>query len=1155
MKRRKISIFKQVFLVLTLLVFIGGIGASSPTPAFAEKDSQRVDQGIVDAFEREQMGEFKDGGRNYYYLDSVTERDAKKAREDSVWENIKDKLFGWTDFSGNFMDKFNTFLNMIVNMAFKMNLFMTNTMIMVLDFAFDIDIIGVLVHDLQNSIQDMTGISGGKFLGGGLFGGLIKMVAVLAVLYMLYVFIIRRAFLESIGSLMKTVVTLSLSLLLFSNYATFISGAQSITHDATRYIIGLTTWNENSNITVDSNTKTTMKDSLWTMFVDRPYLYMQYGTHDVGQIGKSRVEDLLKTPTGEDRYEKVLTNEVAGHNNDFMVHSSVLDRLSFSAFYLVVNGIVSMPIFMLAILLIVLQFWFLIIAAIAPFALLVASIPGFFGVLKRYAIEFVIPLGLKVFFAFFTVLLLVLSDALFSMSIAQRYNAQSIIDYIAVGVFHFVLFITLFLLRKRISNIFASGSQMIAGLREASGPVNPFTIAKKGVQGTATVAGVAVGAAVAGPAGAAMGASIGSTAGRAVTGEAGVAEVASATSRAANFSKLSKLSDARKNIDFEIGKEKKEDITEFMKGKGFDDQTIKDTIDAFEKNGLQDVSQEEIEEQYEKMAKDARGEELDKDFSQVMAAGIKEQRADNRIKEQQRILEKEQKPTETSENAARFFHEKGAHHATLDVVGNLEKAGLKDVSMEEMEAQYARMQTQFDKGKFNGDFASEFATGIQEQRMQDANYESHERIFANAKSEIKTVDNGAEQPSTVKSIPMENNDMELKSLYDQEPRDTTSMDTKPMDESKDDSRPVQDGPMDVGPIPNRANNQNTNQSENTPIGSNPIQTAGYSSKQSEVRPMDGQKYDTSGSDAPPMEHGSLDGTKLDQKGLDSTPVTGNSTTGGRMDSTSLNESDMNATPLDQNSMKGEGMSGTNMDVSPMGETPLQGNTMDTKPMENESLAGKEMNTNPVGNNPVSGNHMDAKKMESGDMGGNKFSDSPMNNNPIGGSQMESKPLDKNEVKGGGMESRPMGDNPLGNNQIESKPLESNPLGGSKMETTPMGGREMKGSSIEGSPMGGSEMKGSSMSGSSMESSSLEGTSMNSTSMQGQGMDAKPLEQSSFGGSTFEAKPIESNRTMQEPSQSTPASSNLNNSTQSQIPETERLNPEQGARNTGENKSN
>ena len=28
-----------------------------------------------------------------------------------------------------------------------------------------------------------------------------------------------------------------------------------------------------------------MKDSIWGMFVDRPYLYMQYGTHDVEVLG------------------------------------------------------------------------------------------------------------------------------------------------------------------------------------------------------------------------------------------------------------------------------------------------------------------------------------------------------------------------------------------------------------------------------------------------------------------------------------------------------------------------------------------------------------------------------------------------------------------------------------------------------------------------------------------------------------------------------------------------------------------------------------------------------------------------------------------------------------------------------------------------------
>ena len=33
-----------------------------------------------------------------------------------------------------------------------------------------------------------------------------------------------------------------------------------------------------------------MKDSIWGMFVDRPYLYMQYGTHDVEVDWREEIE-------------------------------------------------------------------------------------------------------------------------------------------------------------------------------------------------------------------------------------------------------------------------------------------------------------------------------------------------------------------------------------------------------------------------------------------------------------------------------------------------------------------------------------------------------------------------------------------------------------------------------------------------------------------------------------------------------------------------------------------------------------------------------------------------------------------------------------------------------------------------------------------------
>ena len=98
--------------------------------------------------------------------------------------------------------------------------------------------------------------------------------------------------------------------------------------------------------------RTKMKDSIWGMFVDRPYLYMQYGTHDVEALGDGdrnagvkRVNNILKEPVGEDRLTKVIEEEASkdGYGNNMMKYSAVNSRLAFSYFYMMINGLVSFP--------------------------------------------------------------------------------------------------------------------------------------------------------------------------------------------------------------------------------------------------------------------------------------------------------------------------------------------------------------------------------------------------------------------------------------------------------------------------------------------------------------------------------------------------------------------------------------------------------------------------------------------------------------------------------------------------------------------------------------------------------------------------------------------------------------------------------------------
>ena len=150
-------------------------------------------------------------------------------------------------------------------------------------------------------MSNITGISGGKFsIGNGLFGNLVKLIAIITGMYALYVFILKRAFFESFSTIFQTVIALTIAILMFANYTTLLTGANKITTELSGFVVSLPSQSADSDSNI-ADPRTKMKDSIWGMFVDRPYLYMQYGTHDVEALGGGdrnegvrRVKSILK---------------------------------------------------------------------------------------------------------------------------------------------------------------------------------------------------------------------------------------------------------------------------------------------------------------------------------------------------------------------------------------------------------------------------------------------------------------------------------------------------------------------------------------------------------------------------------------------------------------------------------------------------------------------------------------------------------------------------------------------------------------------------------------------------------------------------------------------------------------------------------------------
>lgn len=435
------------------------------------------------------------GSPAYYQID-VTSKTGDEDEEGNVFTQAFSTVGSWISgdaVKDSIMAQFYEAMNFMVNILFKMNLYMTNAMLTVLDYAFDFDVVNTLIERIEGVMQSITGISALSFSGMGLYGKLIGIIGISVGLLFLYQFFFKNAQIEAVGNMVKTLLILIVTLLFFSNYATVLKGANSLTTEASAIIMGA-----GAGLSEDGTTsgRQSMGNNMWDLFVHRPYLYMQYGTDKESEVGESRVDELLSKAPGESRQDYVENNEVKESGNGMMTYVQVPERLVFTGLYTVVNGITSIPIFALALLIIVLQFWFLAVAALAPFYLLIAAFPAGGGIFRRYMEELTLPLILKLGVSFIALIVFTMSEIVY-----QEGNTDSI-GYIAVAIIEFVILVLIFLIRNRLIKILFAGNQAARQLAmEASQLDRRINGARyKATRGAATVVGTMAGGPAAGAA-------------------------------------------------------------------------------------------------------------------------------------------------------------------------------------------------------------------------------------------------------------------------------------------------------------------------------------------------------------------------------------------------------------------------------------------------------------------------------------------------------------------------------------------------------------------------------------------------------------------------------------------------------------------------------
>lgn len=607
------------------------------------------------------LGDFKDENESHYYLDTVPDN----PEDDYFEEGENNRGFFWfldaTEVAG---EKFADIINNFANMAFTFNTFLTELMIAALELAYEFNFVNVIIDEISDVMTRITGISpSGTFSSSGIFGQLAIFVAILAVIYAVFMLLFKRSMFQSLGAILQTIICLTIAIVLFTNYAPFLKGINQVTTEMSALVLGSNVADEteaNNNGLDESSLREKMYDNLWTMFVDRPYMYMMYGkTRLDDRLTEERVKSILKTSEGSEERLSALETEFYIEDNEYITHSKVWQRLSFTPVYISVNGITSILIYALALFLILFQFWFMMIAVFAPFALLIGAIPGMFNVTKRYFIELGLPLVLKIVVSFGALIVFSISEVLYAMDFRLGEMGALVNStfgfYMTVVIVHWVLFGLLFLLRKRIANIFINSThfmrEMKDGIDTTTAPI------KSAVQGTATVVGTGVGAVAGGPAGAMMGASIGKKAGETLTGEASVGDLAETTGRTAGkaymFSQFSQ--DGSSEPTTKLTNDSKNNIIDFLDNKKFGEDSDK-VIESLEKAGIENISKDELNQAHESIVKQMEKDEgLKAEYSDMLTSNLQQQHKDKLLKEQEEKLRAES----TKDRGAQFTEEYG----------------------------------------------------------------------------------------------------------------------------------------------------------------------------------------------------------------------------------------------------------------------------------------------------------------------------------------------------------------------------------------------------------------------------------------------------------------------------------------------------------------
>lgn len=320
---------------------------------------------------------------------SPTNEYSKYSMDNYQLDFYVDNSWGWLPWNwGSGIGKSVMYgLYAITNFIWTISCYISNATGYLVQEAYSLDFISKTANSIGKNMQTLAGVTKAGFSSSGFYVGFLLILILIVGVYVAYTGLLKRETTKAVKAILNFVVVFVLSASFIAYAPDYITKINDFSKDISQTSLDLGT----KIVLPDTNSKgkdsvDMIRDSLFSIQVQQPWLLLQFGTNNVESIGSDRVENLVSTSPdlndGNDR-EDIVIEEIEENNNQNLTITKTISRLGTVFFLFFFNIGISIFVFLLTGIMIFSQVLFIIFAMFLPISFLLSMIPSFDGMGRK----------------------------------------------------------------------------------------------------------------------------------------------------------------------------------------------------------------------------------------------------------------------------------------------------------------------------------------------------------------------------------------------------------------------------------------------------------------------------------------------------------------------------------------------------------------------------------------------------------------------------------------------------------------------------------------------------------------------------------------------------------------------------------------------------